>query len=180
MPDWLRKLLDWWNRKPVPPPPPPATDVLATLHNLHNIQRSQRGADALDVDAKLMAAAQRHATWMARTGQLTHTGEAGYRSFSDRISREGYQMAVGGENIAHGYRTPQDVMAGWMNSSGHRQNILNPAFDHVGYGVVSGDGNLYWCAVFASPFFSRDAGDIEESLPQPLLFSEQHPNADFV
>ena len=60
--------------------------------------------------------------------------------------RQWYDWAAAGENIGAGYRTPEEVMAGWMESDGHRRNILNPSFREIGVGYFSGAGNygVYW------------------------------------
>ncbi len=55
-----------------------------------------------------------------------------------------------GENIAMGQTTPVDVMTAWMNSSGHRANIMNPGFTHLGVGCRYGTGALYWVQDFVS------------------------------
>ena len=54
-----------------------------------------------------------------------------------------------GENIAYGQSSPEAVMNAWMNSSGHRANILNADFDKIGVGVVRSGGRLYWVQLFA-------------------------------
>jgi len=67
-----------------------------------------------------------------------------------RAERAGYSgwMALG-ENVAYGYGSVESVMAGWMNSSGHRANILNANFTHVGLGrATAANGTLYWTQVF--------------------------------
>ena len=80
-------------------------------------------------------------------------------------------MSVG-ENIARGYRSVEAVMNGWMNSTGHRSNILRAQYQDCGFAKV-GD---YWCAVFGSSIMIRDSKDRlgfedyepEESIPEPL------------
>jgi uncharacterized protein YkwD len=64
----------------------------------------------------------------------------------------GYASGTWGENIAAGQRTPAEVVSSWMNSEGHRANILNSQFTEIGIGMVpSGDGTPYWTLVFARP-----------------------------
>ncbi len=53
-----------------------------------------------------------------------------------------------GENIAMGQRTPQEVMNAWMNSKGHRENILNASFDTIGVGYYEENGVYYWVQLF--------------------------------
>lgn len=156
---------------PDPPTPPvdPPTDneELLRLHELHN---QERGGNYLEMNDKLMVAAQKHAMWMAEKGRMSHTG-AGGSSFWDRITAEGYRGMGGGENVAYGYSSPESVMNGWMNSRGHRNNILNDRWEEVGYGVAYSGSNLYWCTVFAVPAPQGVEVIIDEDdlmLPPPL------------
>ncbi len=66
--------------------------------------------------------------------------------------RQWYDWSAAGENIGAGYRTPEDVMAGWMRSDGHRRNILNPNFREIGVGYFSGAGDygIYWVQDFGA------------------------------
>jgi len=90
---------------------------------------------------------------MACSGFFSHTGSSG-ASPGDRIGDEGYRWSIFAENVAGGYGSPQDVIAGWMDSLGHRTNILSPRFVDVGVGYAFGSlseyGN-YWTVVFAAP-----------------------------
>lgn len=133
---------------PVPPPPPVPTptpggdaDRLLYLHN------QARNGSALRIESRLTAAAQKHSEWMRANNRMSHDQNG--RPFTDRIKAEGYPHGYAGENIANGYRTADSVFQGWMNSPGHRQNILNTNFREVGFGRA---GN-YWTAVFATPRF---------------------------
>ena len=78
---------------------------------------------------------------------FSHTRPDG-RSCSTILDDTGVSWQTTGENIAYGYNSPQAVMEGWMNSSGHRANILNANFDSVGVGVISQNGILYWTQIF--------------------------------
>jgi uncharacterized protein YkwD len=61
----------------------------------------------------------------------------------------GIHFTAAGENIAYGQRTPEEVMNAWMNSSGHRANILNPSYNQIGVGVAkSANGTFYWTQEF--------------------------------
>ncbi|HEY9661942.1 MAG TPA: CAP domain-containing protein, partial [Allocoleopsis sp.] len=71
----------------------------------------------------------------------------GEPSLGERVSRTGYRWSSIAENIAHGQQTPEDVVNSWMNSSGHRANLLNPAYQDIGVGFANG----YWTQVFARP-----------------------------
>lgn len=154
----LETLFGWLRPKPpTPPAPTPAPD--GSLVAAHNRERAKVSAPELRSVPALDAAAQKHADWMASNRRLSHTGSRG-SSFVDRIQAEGYRMQTGGENIAAGHRDVAEVMQGWMDSRGHRANILNASFREIGVGR-SGD---YWCVVFATPLGLREvaAGEVEE------------------
>ena len=91
----------------------------------------------------LQAAAQGHCTDMSNNNFFSHTGSDGSQPW-DRMSRAGYSWNFAGENIAVGQTSVADVMSSWMNSPGHRANILDSGFSHVGVARV---GN-YWAQVF--------------------------------
>jgi uncharacterized protein YkwD len=88
---------------------------------------------------------------MVDTKTLSHTGSGGSQ-MGDRLAAAGYRFTSAGENIASGFSTVEDVMRAWMNSSGHRANILNPGFKEIGVArVVASDGRVYWTQEFATP-----------------------------
>lgn len=111
---------------------------------LTNQYRQQAGCRALIRNSYAEKAAQGHADWMNATGTFSHTGANG-SSFVDRMKAAGY-ASPGGENIAYGQRDAQAVMTAWMNSPGHRANILNCKFTRIGVGVA-GTRN-YWVQNF--------------------------------
>ncbi|MEV6304274.1 CAP domain-containing protein [Actinoplanes sp. NPDC051861] len=114
---------------------------------LTNAQRTANGCGALRADDRLTTAARAHSADMAAKNFFSHTGSDG-SDFVTRIKRTGYTGASA-ENIAKGYRTPQAVVTGWMNSSGHRANILNCRSIAVGVGlVIKADGTTYWTQDF--------------------------------
>ena len=112
------------------PPPPSATDQVVSLVNG---ARADAGCGALRVDDRLTAAAQAHSDDMAVNGYFSHTSQDG-RTFADRVRAAGYPDP-GGENIAQGQRSAQSVHDAWMNSEGHRANILNCDFTAIGVGL---------------------------------------------
>jgi uncharacterized protein YkwD len=116
---------------------------------LTNRQRQAHGCPALRIDERLVAAARTHSVNMVQQGFFSHTGADG-SSFVVRETRAGYpQRSASAENIAWGYRTPQDVVTGWMNSPGHRANILNCGSIAVGVGLAyTGGGSAYWTQDF--------------------------------
>ena len=115
---------------PAPSPPPSETDQVVALVNA---ARADAGCGALTADARLAAAAQAHSDDMAAQGYFSHTSLDG-RTFVDRVRAAGYPNP-GGENIAQGQRGAQAVHDAWMNSEGHRQNILNCDFTTIGVGL---------------------------------------------
>ncbi|MDO3700690.1 CAP domain-containing protein [Micromonospora sp. C28SCA-DRY-2] len=117
--------------------------------NLVNAERAKAGCRALGIDDKLMTAAQRHSQDQADHQDMSHTGSDGSDA-GDRLDRVGYAWRTYGENVAWNQKTPAAVMDAWMNSPGHRANILNCAFTEIGVGVASSNGP-YWTQVFAAP-----------------------------
>lgn len=116
---------------------------------LVNTERAKAGCPAVHTDERLRTAARGHSVDMATYGYFSHTGRDGSSPW-DRARRAGYDQAIG-ENIAYGYRTPAEVMRGWMNSDGHRANILNCAARAIGNGLAyRADGTPYWTQMFGS------------------------------
>lgn len=110
---------------------------------LINIERAKEGLAALELYNPINHTAQIKAEDMNATGILDHySGTLGY--FSNQYESIGLFYSCGGENIAFGYLSVKDVLNGWMNSSGHRANILNPNYTHVGFGYC----NDYWVQQF--------------------------------
>ena len=145
--NWLQALLDAIIKslKPTPIPLPPATDWEQELLALHNQARAAAGLAPLVLDSKLSQSAQKHTQWMWQHNVLTHD-ENGV-PFTQRLNDVGYSWWAAGENIAQGYRTPTAVFTGWMNSPGHRANIMSGRFQQVGFG----NGGVWWVADYASP-----------------------------
>ncbi|MEU9234122.1 CAP domain-containing protein [Streptomyces subrutilus] len=128
---------------PTAAPSGPAAEVVALV----NKERAKAGCSALTVNAKLTAAALNHSKDMAAHSNMSHTGSDGSDP-GQRITRAGYAWTTYGENVAYGYSTPEQVMTGWMNSPGHRQNILNCAFKEIGVGLAQ--PNSYWTQSFGA------------------------------
>jgi uncharacterized protein YkwD len=109
-----------------------------------NKERAARGIAPVRVDSRVQTAAQKHSDYQASINKMTHTGR-GYTNAGQRISAEGYRWTTWAENIAAGQRDCAQVMSAWMNSSGHRANILNPRMQHIGMGVAkSSSGTMFW------------------------------------
>jgi uncharacterized protein YkwD len=116
-----------------------------------NAQRAAAGKPALARCGSLDRAAQAHTEDQAATNTMTHTGSDG-STLGPRANRAGYLGWTSlGENVAMGYSTVDAVMIGWMNSSGHRANLLNGGYTHVGVGLAhSASGQAYWTQDFGA------------------------------
>ncbi len=113
---------------------------------LVNDERAAADCGPLEPDSRLDTAARLHAEDMAANDYFDHTSQDG-RSPTDRAAEQGYEGGVG-ENIAYGYPDPASVMEGWMNSEGHRANILNCGYNVLGVGTADRDGTIYWVQNF--------------------------------
>ncbi len=96
-----------------------------------NAQRVRHGLRPLVVDKRLVSSARRHAAWMTNNRAMVHTS------------------APVAENIAMGQRNSAEAVNAWMNSSGHRANILNPGHTRIGVAAyTTPEGTIYWCQQF--------------------------------
>lgn len=118
----------------------PAERILAIV----NAERAAAGCRAVTIDDRLARAAQLHSEDMSDNGYFSHSSQDG-RTFGDRAQAQGY-ATPGGENIARGQNSPESVMDAWMNSQGHRDNILNCSLTTMGLGLVTDDWT--WTQVF--------------------------------
>ncbi|MBO8172274.1 MAG: SafA/ExsA family spore coat assembly protein [Bacillaceae bacterium] len=117
---------------------------------LVNQERTQRGLQPLKPNWELSRVARFKSQDMRDMHYFSHTSPV-YGSPFTMIRNFGLSFRSAGENIAAGQATPQQVMNGWMNSPGHRQNILNPSFTEIGVGYASGGGyGHYWTQMFIS------------------------------
>jgi uncharacterized YkwD family protein len=112
---------------------------------LTNKERARAGLPALKADAQLSAVAQKKSQDMQQNHYFSHTSPT-YGSPFDMMRDFGITYKTAGENIAQGQRTPQEVVTAWMNSPGHRANILNQQFTHIGVGFEQA-GN-HWTQMF--------------------------------
>ncbi|MGW3678184.1 sigma-70 family RNA polymerase sigma factor [Streptomyces prasinus] len=111
---------------------------------LANTERAAAGCSPVTLDNRLNKAAQLHSEDMSANDYFSHTGQNG-SSFVDRVTAQGYP-SPGAENIARGQSSAASVMEAWMNSEGHRANILNCSLKTMGVGVVTSDWT--WTQVF--------------------------------
>ncbi|MGG1699201.1 CAP domain-containing protein [Bacillus zhangzhouensis] len=112
---------------------------------LTNKERAKQGLKALSVDSKLSKSARAKSQDMKDKNYFSHTSPT-YGSPFDQMKKFGITYKTAGENIAQGQRSPQEVVTAWMNSEGHRANILNKNYTHIGVGYVKA-GN-YWTQQF--------------------------------
>ncbi|MFF9912427.1 CAP domain-containing protein [Streptomyces sp. NPDC013457] len=116
--------------------------------SLVNAERAKAGCGPLSANATLTRAAQGHSDDMAARDYFDHTNPDGDGP-GERVTAAGYPWSTYGENIAMGQSTPEQVMNSWMNSPGHRANILNCDFKEIGIGVHD-EGGPYWTQVFGA------------------------------
>ena len=130
-----------------------------------NRERAANGLSALKFSDELSNAALVRAQEIQTS--FSHTRPAGTSCFTAMTER-GITYRYAGENIAYGQRTPDEVMTAWMNSSGHRANILNKNVEYIGIGVAKRGGVYYWSQFFAASD-SLTGTVITENTPQPEL-----------
>ncbi|WP_108671486.1 CAP domain-containing protein [Peribacillus acanthi] len=112
---------------------------------LTNAERAKAGLTALKLDTALSDVARKKSEDMKNKGYFSHTSPT-YGSPFDMMKQFGISYTSAGENIAQGQQSPEAVVQAWMNSEGHRANIMNSSFTHIGVGHVAG-GN-YWTQMF--------------------------------
>lgn len=115
---------------------------------LVNSEREKAGLQPLKMSEELRSIANLKARDMADKNYFSHDSPT-YGSPFEMLQKFGVHYRAAGENIAAGQQTPQQVMQSWMNSSGHRANILNANFDTIGIGVYKGGSyGIYWVQLF--------------------------------
>jgi len=150
------------------------TDVL----DLVNQERAAENLHPLAWDSLLHDAARAHSDDMAQNNYFSHTGLDG-RTAPDRIEDAGYPWSETGENIGAGYSTPQAAVNGWMNSAGHRQNILSSTYCDLGVGYASNPSSSY--DHYWTQDFGRQTGVAGCAAPAnqvPSSDSTQVPSSD--
>lgn len=121
-------------------------DFAAQVVDLVNAERVKAGLSELKMDADITAATNVRAKEIKQS--FSHTRPNG-SSFSTALTEQGISYRGSGENIAWGQKSPEQVMDGWMNSDGHRANILNKNFKNIGVGYYQDEkGVNYWVQLF--------------------------------
>ncbi|MEW9122764.1 MAG: CAP domain-containing protein [Thermotaleaceae bacterium] len=133
----------------------PTTNTVSAFEQevvrLVNVERGKQGLAPLKLNTQLAGVARAKSADMRDNGYFSHTSPT-YGSPFDMMKRFGIKYSYAGENIAMGQKTPEEVMKGWMNSPGHRNNILSSNFTEIGVGyVVNGKGTAYWTQMFIKP-----------------------------
>jgi uncharacterized protein YkwD len=123
-----------------------------TIVDLVNQQRAQAGLAPLQVSPQLVEAAQIHSQDMATLGQMEHTlPGAALPTLQSRAQYVGYNYTYLGENIAFNYPDDNSVMTAWMNSPGHRANILDVNYTQIGVGIATDSlGEPYYTQEFGA------------------------------
>lgn len=142
--------------QPAPTPQPPAEQPKQEqpgysvsafeqkVVELTNAERAKHGLSPLQLDTELSKVAREKSKDMKQNNYFSHTSPT-YGSPFDMMRQFGISYRTAGENIAMGQRSPEEVVTAWMNSQGHRANILNGNFTHIGVGHVEGN---YWTQMF--------------------------------
>jgi uncharacterized protein YkwD len=122
----------------------------ARIFDLINAERRHQGLPALVYNAQLDRMAKIQAENMAYFQKMAHTiPESQLPTLGDRARYVGYPFGRLAENVALGYPNAETAVQGWMNSSGHRRNILDSSVEETGIGIArSSAGGLYYCQVF--------------------------------
>jgi uncharacterized YkwD family protein len=119
--------------------------------DLVNQERAKAGVSPLKLSTSLDSMAKVKAEDMRDNNYFSHTSPS-YGSPFDMMKKFGISFSTAGENIAAGQQSASDVMNSWMNSPGHRQNILNPSYTEIGIGVAKGGSyGTYWVQDFIRP-----------------------------
>jgi uncharacterized protein YkwD len=125
----------------------------AEVLRLVNVERAKAGCKAVTADATLTTVARAHSKDMAAKGYFSHDTPGGKDPF-ERMSDAGYKYSWAAENIAAGQGDAASVMGSWMNSKGHRENILNCKLTELGVGMWKQSGSqygIYWTQDFGTP-----------------------------
>ena len=118
--------------------------------DLTNEERKKEKLNPLKPAPLLFASARKHSVNMAKQDKLEH--ELDEKSNKDRVNAENYKWSRLAENIAMGQKSPKQVVEAWMNSEGHRKNILTPELTEIGIGIEkNAKGQIYWTQNFGTP-----------------------------
>lgn len=125
--------------------PASARQAEAEVISLINSERARHGLGKVRRSEPLEHAAARQACDLAARKKLSHVGTDG-STVKQRVKGAGYAMRFANENIGYGFRSPASAVAWWMNSPGHRKNILEPRVREIGVSLTQSN-TLYWATV---------------------------------
>lgn len=133
----------------------PSIDDIKSLENevirITNIERTKRGLIPLKANWQLSRVARYKSQDMVNKNYFSHQSPT-YGSPFNMMENFGLKFSSAGENIAFGQRSPQEVVNSWMNSPGHRANILSSSYTEIGVGVAKkSNGTFYWTQMFIRP-----------------------------
>ncbi len=158
-----------------------SSQLINQVLELTNAERAKAGLNPLTLNTQLSQAAEDHSDSMANDDFFSHTGADG-SSVGDRVQDADYQYSRVGENIAAGQSTAEEVVQGWMDSPGHRANILNADYTEIGLGYEylandtgSVNYNHYWTQVFGTPLGNSNSGGDSNQPNSPV---EQTDDSD--
>jgi uncharacterized protein YkwD len=154
----------------------PVHSLEMEIFEIVNAERTSRGLSPLAIDGRLMQAAKIHSANMAAQHNMSHTlSVPDTGTLSKRLKFVGYTYSTAGENIAKGYKDAKDVMQGWMNSSGHRANILSSDYVHIGIAISKDkNGAPYYTQEFGTPYRTLyRKSRISESTPTKISVNDQ-------
>ncbi len=123
------------------------SSVIQQVVDLTNAERAKEGLAPLKIDSALTKSAQLKSQDMKDNNYFSHTSPT-YGSPFDQMKSLGINYKSAAENIAMGQRSAEEVVQGWMNSAGHRANIMNGSYTHIGVGLS--DSGYYWTQQFIS------------------------------
>jgi uncharacterized protein YkwD len=124
--------------------------MAADVFDRVNQERASAGLPPLAWHDGTAQVAYEHGVDMDVRNYFDHINPDGQTPW-DRLTGAGISWSACGENIAHGQDSPAEVMNDWMNSSGHRANILEPVFTEIGVGVHISGGDIWWVQLFRTP-----------------------------
>ena len=127
---------------------PATSNYEQKVAELVNIERQKNGLAPLTLDSAISNVARIKSKDMSDNNYFAHQSP-NYGSAGDMLTQFGIKWSAWGENIAAGQRTPEEVVNAWMNSEGHRANILSPNFSKIGVGYVN-NGRPNWTQMFTN------------------------------
>ena len=126
--------------------------VASTCTTMVNKERKARGIAPVAIETRVQTASQRHSNYQAKYGKMTHNEPVPNYRAVERMKNAGYKAGWWGENVAAGQTSCAQVMSAWMHSAGHKANILNPHFKHIGVAAQKTSGGVwFWTMDFGSP-----------------------------